>query len=150
MSTRQRRRRITDRRTDPTLYALGEWPDGRPPARYATADRARIASMTRRWAEAGAYVTVTRHIGGEWSIVREIDGPALLAAREQAAAEERRVQAIDRQLAEQATRNAHAAAVDRADALDQLGRLMTRPPVARLDTGRPTARHVIGRRGTRD
>jgi hypothetical protein len=111
------------------------------PVVLKTPDRKRAYRTARELADKGAYVIVQAHTGWDtWRTLDELDGPALAAERrsaERAAVEDARRAA---QEAEQRLAAAEAADLEHT----RLERLMSRPPVAREQSGRRDARHVTG------
>lgn len=120
--------------------------DARPdrPAIRTTPDKAKARRIAREYAEQGAYVILEEHRGrNEWRTVRELDGPAIVAAARAADAAERR--AADRAEAERveqllAVRRRRRLA---AEAARDARELMTPPAIVRPEH-RQRARHVTG------
>lgn len=113
--------------------------DSRPdrPAIRPTSDKAAARRLAAEFADSGAYVVIERHkSGAQWRTVAELDGPALVAERLAAEAEQH---AAERRRAAEKRR----AAVDKAEhgrELAALERLMVRPPGNRD----ARARHITG------
>ncbi|MBK6015597.1 hypothetical protein [Streptomyces sp. MBT53] len=141
----RRRASAGDRTKNTKSFRItGSW-DQRPdrPWVKATPDRKAVRRIAREMAEQGAYVIVEQHAGyGQWSTWFEVDGPALLAGRRRADAEQRHRIEEQQRATTEATRRAAAEHSERERA--GLARLMTRPPVAREQCGRREARHVTG------
>ncbi|MDK0520360.1 hypothetical protein [Streptomyces sp. ML-6] len=132
-----------------TWRITASW-DARPdrPAVRTTTDRKARDRMVAEFVDQGGYVIVEEARGAEWRTVREVDGPALLAARlraarDQAAAEQRE-QRHRADYEQQAARNTLAAALDAMVEHDTMARLMRRPPIDLAATGQATARHITG------
>ncbi|MBZ6258155.1 hypothetical protein KVH22_21805 [Streptomyces olivaceus] len=141
-------------RNEKSFRVTATWPD-RPdrPAIRITSDRAKMRRIANEFADQGAYVIVQRARGFQWRAVDALDGPARLAAaeaehRQQLATEAAaaRTARLDAEIAAQAAHRDHHRALDEAAEHEHLARLMTRPPVMRNATGRPTARHTAGER----
>ncbi|MGE9695939.1 hypothetical protein [Streptomyces sp. CH6] len=151
--SRYRRKPATgDRTRNMRSYRVtGSW-NQRPerPAVTVTPDRALARGRARQWADDGAYVIVEEQHDGMWRTLYEVDGPALLAA-EFAAEEERRraarrEQQLDAEYAEQVRRHEAIHAEQIATGLDDLARIMARPPVPRDAVGQASVRHTAGGR----
>lgn len=152
-----RRHAITgDRTRNSSRYRItGTWA-ARPtrPAVTVTPDRKAVRRIAREMADQGARVIVEKHAEhGNWQTLYEVDGRALLAARQQAEQRKREVvlaRERERRLADeyaaQLAQNETARASQAARDLASLARLMMRSPVARDACGRATARHVTGPR----
>lgn len=120
--------------------------DARPdrPAIRVTPDRKKARRMAREYAEQGAYVILEEHRGGnQWRTLRELDGPAIVAAARAAADAERR--AADQAEAERveqllAVRRRRRLA---AEATTHARELMSPPAIVRPEH-RQRARHITG------
>ncbi|MFB6846233.1 hypothetical protein ACFCXS_15410 [Streptomyces sp. NPDC056373] len=120
--------------------------DARPdrPAIRNTSDKAKARRIAREYAEQGAYVILEEHRGrDQWRTLRELDGPAIVAAARAAADAERR--AADRAEAERveqllAVRRRHRLA---AEAATHARALMSPPAIVRPEH-RQRARHITG------
>jgi hypothetical protein len=114
------------------------------PAIRITPDRKKARRLAREYAEQGAYVILEEHRGHNvWRTVRELDGPAIVAAARAAAAAERR--AADRAEAARAeqllaVRRRHRLA---AEAAAYARELMSPPAIVRPEH-RQRARHITG------
>ncbi|MEV6074375.1 hypothetical protein AB0L80_04550 [Streptomyces sp. NPDC052069] len=143
----RRRAKATDRTKNTNGFRItGSW-DDRPdrPAVKPTSDRKAARRIARDMADQGAYVVVEVHRGyGQWATWFEVNGPARLAGRLAAAAEQRARVEAQRRAAEQADAARRTAAEQSERDLDTLARMMVRPPVAREQCGRRDARHVTG------
>lgn len=109
------------------------------PSTVHTQDEAQADRRAEQWADRGAYVIVEWHPGDlRWRTLYELDGPARVTARHEAAQRAR-----DAARTAQATRTR---AERREAALARIERVMVMPPVPREATGRTTARHTTGGR----
>lgn len=120
--------------------------DARPdrPAIRTTPDKAKARRIAREYAEQGAYVILEEHRGrNEWRTVRELDGPAIVAAARAAAEAERRAaEQAEAERVEQllATRRRYRLA---AEAATHARALMSPPAIVRPEH-RQRARHITG------
>lgn len=120
--------------------------DSRPdrPAIRTTPDKAKARRVAREYAEQGAYVILEEHRGhNEWRTLRELDGPAIVAAARAAQAAERRaLEQAEAERVEQllATRRRYRLA---AEAERDARTLMTPPAIVRPEH-RQRARHITG------
>ncbi|MFD8151720.1 hypothetical protein ACFV28_13345 [Streptomyces sp. NPDC059720] len=120
--------------------------DARPdrPAIRTTPDKAMARRIAREYAEQGAYVILEEHRGqNQWRTLRELDGPAIVAAARAAAEAERR--ATEQAAAEEAEQ---LLAVRRrrrlaAEATTHARALMSPPAIVRPEH-RQRARHITG------
>ncbi|MGW8988691.1 hypothetical protein ACWGRF_01950 [Streptomyces zhihengii] len=114
------------------------------PSSFSTQDEAQANRRADQWADRGAYVIVEWHPGDlRWRTLYELDGPARVTARREAA--QARHEAAQR--ARDAARTAQdtrTRAERREAALARIERVMVMPPVPREATGRTTARHTAG------
>ncbi|MEU3102954.1 hypothetical protein [Streptomyces griseoflavus] len=120
--------------------------DARPdrPAIRTTPDKAKARRIAREYAEQGAYVILEEHRGrNEWRTVRELDGPAIVAAARAAAEAERRAaEQAEAERVEQllAVRRRRRLA---AEATTHARELMSPPAIVRPEH-RQRARHITG------
>ncbi|AVH58406.1 MULTISPECIES: hypothetical protein [Streptomyces] len=138
-----RKARTVDTTKNVTAYRVEASWNTRPnaPVVIKTADKRRAYSKAREFANQAAYVIVQEHQGWDrWRTLDEFDGPALDAERRRA---ERAAVEDARRAAEEAEQRL-AAAEQRDAEQAALARLMSRPPVAREQSGRREARHVTG------
>ncbi|MFD5057407.1 hypothetical protein [Streptomyces sp. NPDC058394] len=149
--TYRRKANSGDRTRNATNWRITASWDARPdrPAIRTTSDKHARNRMMQAFADAGAYVVLEEYRGhGQWRFLREIDGQAEAADRDRADREQREAAAREaRHAADYAAQcEQNARALDRqAEAqLDDLARIMCRPPVARAAVGHPVARHVTG------
>jgi hypothetical protein len=146
--------RNTDQRNHKHWRITATWPD-RPdrPAIRTNPDKAATRRIAQQLADSGAYVVVERHLNhSAYAPAWEIDGPAIVAAREAAAkaeadaamraeidrAAEARLAAEREEIRRKAVTQARR---DRASA----AALMVQPPVPRTPQQRG-ARHTAGER----
>ncbi|WP_051966895.1 hypothetical protein [Kitasatospora mediocidica] len=129
MTPRHRRRARTGTTHNQTAYRLtAAWPSTTQPTRFQTTDRRRLDKVARQLAGAGATVDIEEHAGhGAWTAVRRLE-PTRARQPRTTAAEPQHVEPKSR--------------------LDDVERLMSRPPIPR-DGGKPAARTVAHGRGIR-
>jgi hypothetical protein len=142
-----RRRAIPgDHTPNSRLYRVTASWDARPerPAIRTTPDKAQARRLAHQFAEQGAYVILEQSRGqAQWRTLRELDGPAILAAARAAADAERRAadqaeaDRVEQLLAVRRRRRLAAEAAEHARAL------MTPPAIVRPEH-RQRARHVTG------
>ncbi|WP_327368753.1 hypothetical protein [Streptomyces sp. NBC_01217] len=145
--TYRRKANTGDRTRNSRAWRITASWDARPdrPAVRTTTDRKARDRMAVEFAAQGGYVIVEEARGFEWRTIREVDGSALVAAADHAAAERDRAEATARakrhnaDYAVQAARNALAAHLDGTADRDRLAALMRQTPTPRDQRARHTA-----------